>query len=73
MSRQNILCHDRVWPNGEVLCCDASLGRFSIATEYFYVATEVAKARRNYVVREQFYVATELARVGRISFTIEGF
>ena len=22
MSQQNILCHNRVWPNGEVLCCN---------------------------------------------------
>ena len=22
MSQHNILCRDRVWPNGEVLCCD---------------------------------------------------
>ena len=29
MSQYNILCHGRVWPNGEVLCCDRE----------FYVAT----------------------------------
>ena len=36
------------------------MGRFFVATVYFYVATELAKVRRN-------YVAIELARVGRIS------
>ena len=51
----------------------ARLGRFSITTEYFYVAIELAKARRNYVATEQFYVAIELARVGRISIAIEDF
>ena len=25
MSRHNILCHDKVWPNGEVLCCDRAI------------------------------------------------
>ena len=34
--------------------------------EYFYVATELAKARRN-------YVAIELARVGRFSIVTEDF
>ena len=33
----------------------ARLGRFSIAIEYFYVAIELAKIRRNYVSIEQFY------------------
>ena len=47
------------------------LGIFSVATEYFYVATELAKARRNYVAIEQFYVAIELARVGRIYVSTE--
>ena len=51
----------------------ARLGRFSIAIEYFYVATELAKVRRNYVAAEQFYIAIELARVGRISVTTEDF
>ena len=46
---------------------------FQVATEYFYVATELTKARRNYVVIEQFYVAIELARVGRVSVAIEDF
>ena len=41
-------------------------GRFFFAMEYFYVATEWAKARRNYVATKQFYVVTELARVERI-------
>ena len=41
-------------------------GRFFVAMEYFYVATELAKARRNYVKTKQFYVAIELARVERI-------
>ena len=36
------------------------MGRFSVAIEYFYVTTELAKTRRN-------YVTIELARVGRIS------
>ena len=44
----------------------ARLGRFSVATEYFYVATELAKARRN-------YVATELARVERIYVATKDF
>ena len=52
-----------MWPNGEVLCCDRE----------FYVGTELAKARRNYVATEQFYVATELARVGRIYVVIKDF
>ena len=51
----------------------ARLGRFSITTEYFYVATELAKARRNYVTTEQFYVNIKLARVGRIFVTVEDF
>ena len=42
MSWQNNLCCDRVWPNGKVLCCDRE----------FYVRTEFAKARRNYVAIE---------------------
>ena len=25
MSRHNILCRDRVWPNEEVLCCDIAI------------------------------------------------
>ena len=25
MSRQNILCRDKVWPNEEVLCCDRAI------------------------------------------------
>ena len=37
-----------------------------MATEYFYVATELAKARRN-------YVTIELARVRRISVATEDF
>ena len=39
----------------------ARLGRFSVATEYLYVATE------------QFYVAIELTRVRRISVATEDF
>ena len=55
------LCHGRVWQNREVLCCDRAilccdivvrLGRFSVATEYFYVAAVLAKVRRNYVTIE---------------------
>ena len=42
-------------------------------TDYFYVVTELAKARRNYVATEQFYVVIELARVGRISIMTEDF
>ena len=49
------------------------LGKFSIATEYFYVTKELAKARRNYVATKQFYVATELARVERISVMTKDF
>ena len=41
--------------------------------EYFYVATELAKVRRNYVTAKQFYIAIELARVGRIYVTTEDF
>ena len=41
--------------------------------ERFSVATELAKARRNYVTTEQFYVAIELARVGRISISTKDF
>ena len=51
----------------------ARLGRFSVTTEYFYVTTELVKAKRNYVATEKFYVAIELVRVGRISFAIEDF
>ena len=40
---------------------------------YFYVATELAKARRNYVATKKFYVAIELARVRRISISTEDF
>ena len=40
-------------------------------TEYFHVETELAKARRNYVMTEQFYVAVELAKVERISIVLE--
>ena len=25
MSRSNSLCHDKVWPSGEVLCCDREI------------------------------------------------
>ena len=49
------------------------LGRFSVGTEYFYVETELAKARRNYVTTEQFYVATELAKARRNYVAIEQF
>ena len=35
-------------------------------TEYFDVAIELTKIRRNYVAIEQFYVATKLARIERI-------
>ena len=45
--------------------------QLDVATEYFYVATKLAKARRNYVMTKQFYVAIKLARVGRISVTTE--
>ena len=45
------------------------LSRLSI----FYVATELAKVRRNYAATEQFYVTIELAMVGRISFTTKDF
>ena len=41
--------------------------------EYFYVATELAKTRRNYVTIEQLCVATESARVRRISVAAEDF
>ena len=51
----------------------ARLGRFSIAIEYFYVATELPKVRRNYIATEQFYITIELARVGRISVSTENF
>ena len=47
--------------------------RIYVAIEYFYVATELAEARRNYVAIEQLYVATKLAREGRISTTIGDF
>ena len=52
------LGRDKVWPNGEVLCYDRAIlcrdivgkdGKISIVIEYFYVAIELAKARRNYV------------------------
>ena len=56
MSRQRIFGLRQSWPSQE----------FSIATEYFDVATELAKVMRNYVAIEQFYVATKLARIGRI-------
>ena len=36
MSRHNILCRDKVWPNGEVLCCNKE----------FHVATELGHGRR---------------------------
>ena len=49
------------------------MGSFFVVTEYFYVATELAKTRRNYVATKQFYVAIELARVRRISVAIEYF
>ena len=70
LSRHNILRLDRVWPNGEVLCCNrkfyvatwlARLGRFSVMTEYFYVATELARVGRISVAIEDCYVTTKLA------------
>ena len=69
------LCHDRVWPNREVFCCDKAIqccnivgqvGKISVTTKYFYVTTKLAKARRN-------YVTIELARVRRIFVAIEDF
>ena len=51
----------------------ARRGGFYVAIEYIYVATELAKTRRNYVATEQFYVAIELARVGRISVATKDF
>ena len=52
---------------------------FSVVTEYFDVAIELAKVRRNYVATRQFYVmtnhsvATKLARIGRIYVATEDF
>ena len=40
VSRQGILCHDRVWPRPMDLCYDID----------FYVATWLVKVGRNYVV-----------------------
>ena len=51
----------------------AKARRNYVATEQFYVETELAKAKRNYVATEKFYVEIELARVGRISVAIEDF
>ena len=51
MSQQNILCRNRVWPNGEVLCYDIAIlcrdivgqaGKISVAFEYFYVKIALA-------------------------------
>ena len=39
----------------------ASVGKISIATKYFYVMTNLTKARRNYIVIEIICVAIELA------------
>ena len=39
MSRQNILCRDKVWTNGEVLCCDKAIlcrDRVGQGRENFY-------------------------------------
>ena len=47
--------------------------RFCVATKQFHVATELAKAKRNYVATERLYVAIELAKVGRISIATKDF
>ena len=63
------LCHDRVWPNGQVLCCDREilccdiidrLREFSIATEYFWVMTELT--RQGVFCRDRMFLCHE--RVG---------
>ena len=41
----------------------ASVGKISIATEYFYIMTGLAKARKNYVVTEIICVTTKLAAI----------
>ena len=46
---------------------------FFVVTEYFDVATELAKVRRNYIAIKQFYVTTKLARIGRIYVATEDF
>ena len=51
----------QIWPGHE----------FFVATEYFDVATELAKAGGKCVVTKPVYVATELARKWRIYVTIE--
>ena len=69
------LCRDRVSNGREALfhdrigCVTTECGQM----ERFCVATELTKARRNYVATEQFYVAIELTRVERIYITIEDF
>ena len=63
LSRRSIFGSGQSWPGKE----------FSVAIKYFYVAKELAKVRRKYVVTKQFYVATKLARVGKFSVTTEDF
>ena len=61
MSQRSIFGKRQSWPGQG----------FFVATEYFYVATKLAKARKKYVATKQCNVTIELAMVGKIFVATE--